>query len=254
MTSADVRTQLVSVLPEKLVDELLQAHAEAKRNLYLGGLRLSEVEAGRFCEAAFRILEFITTGTFTPLGKQVNTEKVINSVNPLTTQPDSIRFHIPRSLRAVYDIRNKRDAAHLADGIDPNLQDAILVTSVIDWVLAELVRLYHAVTADTAQRIVSGIVTRAVPVVQDFDGFPKLLKNIGVTDHCLVLLYQRGDSGATFDELSKWVRPPMRANLSRTLTSMVEGKNFAHFDGTRYKITRLGQRETESNRLLEPVT
>jgi hypothetical protein len=256
MTSAEVRSQLAAALPEKLVDELLQAHAEAKRNLYLGGLRLSEVEAGRFCEAAFRLLEFISSGKFTTLGKPLNTDLLIEALQkiPSSAQPDSIRIHIPRALRSVYDIRNKRDAAHLADGIDPNLQDATLVTSVIDWVLAEFVRLYHLVTADTAQKIVTEIVTRAVPVVQDFDGFPKLLKNLGVTDHCLVLLYQRGDSGATFEELSKWVRPPMRANIARTLTSMVERKDFAHLDGSRYKITRLGQREAESNRLLEPVT
>lgn len=56
-----VQSQLASILPPKLVDELLEGHAEAKRNFHLGGLRLSEVEGGRFCEAAFRILEFATT-------------------------------------------------------------------------------------------------------------------------------------------------------------------------------------------------
>jgi hypothetical protein len=87
----------------------------------------------------------------------------------------------------VYDIRNKRDAAHLADGIDPNLPDATLVSSVLDWVLAEFMRLYHNVTADAAQQLVSEIVTRAVPVVQDFNGFLKMLKpNLAVSDHCLV--------------------------------------------------------------------
>ena len=65
---------------------------------------------------------------------------------PSSAQPDSIRLHIPRALRMVYDIRNKRDAAHLANGIDPNLQDSTLVISVLDWVLAELIRLHHTVS------------------------------------------------------------------------------------------------------------
>src|SRR6266480_6253403 len=191
-----IEAQLAAFHPAKLVTELLEAHAEAKRNFYLGGLRLSAVEGGRFCEAAFRILENAATKQHTPLGAQLATEKLIEKLAnlPKTSAPESIRIHIPRALRVVYDIRNKRDAAHLADGIDPNLQDAILVTSVLDWVLAEFIRLYHNVSADVAEQLVGQIVTRVVPVVQDFDGFLKILKpNLAVSDYCLVLLYQRGD-------------------------------------------------------------
>jgi len=250
------KSQLAATLPQKLVEELLEAHAEAKRNLYLRGLRLSEVEGGRFCEAAFRLLEQITQGSFTPLGIALNTEGIIETLGglPNGSYPDSIRIHIPRALRLVYDIRNKRDAAHLGDGIDPNLQDAALVTSVLDWVLAEFIRLYHNVTADVAQELVSQIVTRAVPVVQDFNGFLKILKpNLAVRDHCLVLLYQRGEEGAAFKEIESWVRPQMRANLGRTLIGLAERKDLIHFDGSRYFITRLGQKEVEARHLVEPT-
>lgn len=119
-----VASCLKQTLPAKLVDELLAAYEEAKQNFYLGGLRLSAVEGGRFCEAAFRLLEHITAGKSTPLNKQLDTDKLILALSNLPTAAslDSIRIHIPRALRVVYDIRNKRDAAHLADGIDPNLQ------------------------------------------------------------------------------------------------------------------------------------
>ena len=73
---------------------------------------------------------------------------------------DSIRLHIPRTLRLIYDIRNKRNAAHLADGIDPNVQDATLVIRNMEWALAELVRLYHHVPADEAQQIIAELVSR----------------------------------------------------------------------------------------------
>lgn len=253
---AIIQAQLASALPAKLIDELLEAHGEAKRNLYLGGLRLSEVEGGRFCEAAFRLLEQITQDRFTPLGTQLNTERLIEKLENSArgSYPDAVRIHIPRALRLVYDIRNKRDAAHLADGIDPNLQDATLVTSVLDWVLAEFIRLYHNVTADVARQLVDQIVTRAVPVIQDFNGFLKVLKpNLAASDHCLVLLYQCGEQGATFKEIESWVRPQMRPNLGRTLGGLAERKDLAHFDGNRYFITRLGQKEVESRHLVEPI-
>ncbi|WBL81851.1 hypothetical protein I3J27_16030 [Bradyrhizobium xenonodulans] len=240
-----------------MVRELLEAHAEAKRNFYLDHLRPTEVEGGRFCEAAFRILELVTKGAFTPLNKPLtNSDKIISDLANLDASKfnDSIRLHIPRSLRLVYDIRNKRDAAHLADGIDPNLQDAGLVVGILDWVLAEFIRLYHSVSADEASEIVSGIVKRVAPVVQNFDGFLKVLNpDLGASDHCLVLLYQRGDQGATFEEIRGWVRPAMRANLQRTLNSLVEKKDYAHLAGGRdYRITRLGEQYVEAERLIVP--
>ena len=51
-----------------------------------------------------------------------------------------------------------------------------MVVSVLDWVMAELVRLSHNVPADEAQRIVEELVTRQVPAIQDFNGFLKVLR------------------------------------------------------------------------------
>lgn len=252
---ASIESSLGSAYDADLVRELLDAHDEAKRNFYLGGLRLSAVEGGRFCEAAFRMLEQeIDAGKFTKLGKTLNTENLINRLRttPFGSHPESVRLHIPRALRVVYDIRNSRNAAHLGDGIDPNVQDATLVAGVLDWVLAEFIRLHHNVPADEAHRIVVDLVERKTPVIQDFDGFLKVLTKLGASDHCLVLLYQRGAAGATLDELDSWVLPPMRQNLRRTMNRLVNEKLYAHFDGQRYFITLSGITDVEARRLIEP--
>jgi hypothetical protein len=251
-----IRTGLVANLDAKLVDELLQAHADAKRSYFLGGLRLAEVEGGRFCEAALRLMQLITTGTFTPVGRQLDSESIIRALAslPSATFSDSIRIHIPRAVRLVYDIRNKRDAAHLADGIDPNLQDAVLVISVIDWILAEFVRLYHNVSPDDAQRLVEDLVTRQAPIVQDFEGHLKVLNpKLGASDHVLVVLYQRGTNGATYNEIESWLRPKMRSNLRRTLARLETERDLVHYNGSIFLITRLGQREVERRRLVDPT-
>jgi len=188
----------------QLVDELLSAYQEAKTNFFLGGLRLSEVEGGRFCEAALRMLQEITTGSFASLNQKLDTDKLISQLanSPRGSHPDSVRLNIPRAIRVVYDIRNNRDAAHLADGIDPNIQDATLVISNLDWTLAEFVRLYHGIPPTEAQEIVDGLVIRAVPAIQDFDGFLKVLNpTLKVSEYILLLLYERGSAGATQPEL-----------------------------------------------------
>jgi hypothetical protein len=238
-------------IPPDLVTELLDAFTEAKRRYYRTDLRPSAVEGGRFAEATFRVLQWATTGKYTPIGKTL--PKVDQLLVSLENGPgnDSVRLHIPRTLRLIYDIRNKRDAAHLADGIDPNMQDATLVVRNMEWVLAELVRLYHKVPPDEAQKILTDLVTKEIPVIQLFEDFPRVLRDLRASDHTLVLLYWRGAKGASFAELSAWVRSSMRANLRRTLTAL-DKKNLVHSSGTCWFITFAGEQKVEAAALVEP--
>lgn len=252
MTSLDeIERGLKGHFDSKLVDELLATFQEAKRNYYLGGLRLNAVEGGQFCEAAFRMLEQKTEGTFTPLGKQIDSQKII-STSEQANVPDGIRIHIPRALRMVYDIRNKRDAAHLADGIDPNLQDSTFVVGTLDWILAELVRLFHGVSADEAQKIIADLVRKRVLAVQDIDGFLKIQNpKLKVSDRILVLLYERGAKRATRDQLLDWVHPKMRKNLNRTLEQLEHDRALIHSSGNEFQITKSGMRDVEDRKLHE---
>ena len=250
--ATSVRDILVKQLDAKLVDELLAAYTDAKHNFYLGGLRLNAVEGGRFCEAAFRLLEQVTTGSYTALGQTLDTDKLIRTLAGIAKgkYPDSIRIHIPRSLRIVYDIRNNRDAAHLADGIDPNLQDSTLVVGVLDWVLAEMVRLYHGVTPDEAQSIIEGLVSRKAPAVEDINGFLKVLRpDLKVSEYALLILYEVGKAGAEYAQIEMWVQPPMRKNLRRAIHRLEHDNAMIHQDGGRYILTRLGILEVEKRKL-----
>lgn len=249
---AQIETGLKKSLDAKLVDELLSSYSEAKEKFYLGGLRLSEVEGGRFCEAAFRIVENAATGKFTPLGKQIESERIIKAAENDTRLPDALRFHIPRTLRVVYDIRNKRDAAHLADGIDPNMQDATFVVAALDWVLAELIRLNHSVKPDEAQRIIEDLIQRRAPAVQNFSGFLKILKpQLEVSERVLLLLYERGAQRARYQELHDWVHPKMRKNLRRTLGKLEHDRALIHSSGDVFQITNAGMIEVEAKKLHE---
>ena len=254
MATIDIAASLASTFPKVLVDQVLETYSELKKNFYLGHLRPNEVEGGRFAEAVFRLLEHRTTGTHTQLGQQLDTDKLIRTLSniPATTQPDSIRLHIPRTLRVIYDIRNKRDAAHLADGIDPNLQDAIIVTSCADWVLAEILRLHHTCSANEAQSAIEDLVTRQAPVVQEFGSDLKTLRpDLTLPQRLLVLLYHRGKQGASISELSSWVKPSHRKNLRATLWRIVYDLDFAFEKNDLYQITRSGQLEAEKKGLLK---
>lgn len=244
MDSATLRKELIGGgLPESLLDELLGAFSEAKGSHLLGGHRLSAVEGGRFCEAAYRLLEYITTNSYTGLDKRLDTEKIASNLRRLSAGSfsDSIRLHIPRALRVVYDVRNKRNAAHLGDGIDSNIQDSSLVIACLSWIMAEFIRLYHDGDIPEATRIIEELVTWTVPVIQTFDGVPRVLTDLPATDTCLILLYYSGSAGMTKDVLRTAVEPEMRKHLSTTLQRLNKRK-LIHDNGELVRITRKGEK------------
>jgi hypothetical protein len=247
-----VFASLEAAYGQRLTAELTEAHSEAKRNFYLRGHRLNAVAGGRFCEAAYRILQLRTTKEYTPLGAIIDTAKIearLSSI-PAAQQPKSVRIYIPRALRVVYDIRNSRNAAHLADGIDPSIQDATLVVAVLDWVMAELVRLSGKLKPSEAQSLIERMVSRSVPVIQQFGEFPKVLRtDLRASEYILVLLIQASPGGVRLSDLRDWVPESMASNMRRTLASL-ETKALVHLEGDQAFITYAGERYVDTRNLL----
>jgi hypothetical protein len=95
-------------------------------------------------------------------------------------------------------------------------------------------------------------VTRKAPAVEVFGDFLKVLNpKLAASDYVLLLLYQRGKIGATFEELEAWVQPSMRANLRRTVTRLQHDKAFVHVANGRIAITLTGSAAVERRRLFQ---
>jgi hypothetical protein len=240
---------------DDLIEEVLKSYVETKRRFHLGDHRPQAVEGGRFSEGVFRMLQHASGMMVTPLGKTLpGVDKLLRTFEGATRQPDSVRLHIPRTLRLIYDIRNRRDAAHLGDGIDPNLQDSTLVIANMDWVLAELVRLNHDLSADEAQEVIANLVTREVPAVQEIEGQPVILADLQARDQALLMLYRAGSRGAALDELAAQLRTSRKDHL-RTRLARLDGDALAlhHPRTDRYYLTDKGVRDVERRGLAEPV-
>lgn len=241
--------------PETVVGEVLEAYTEAKRRFHLGDLRPQEVEGGRFSEGVFRLLQHTSGQKVTALGKTLpSLDKLLPALENSAGQPDSVRLHIPRTLKLIYDIRNNRDAAHLGDGIDPNLQDATLVVGNMDWTLGELVRLFHGVDANRAQQIIENLVTKEVPSVQEIDGQPVILTDLKPREQALLMLYRAGAQGASIEVLAEWLRLDRKDHLRDRLKKLDKEKLvLRHPETDRYYLTHKGVHEVETNELARPI-
>jgi hypothetical protein len=251
-TSAIEAGFLAAGVPADLVTEVVAAYEQAKTRFHRRDYRPSSVEGARFSEAVFRILQWATTGTYTPIGgSTLPVPQLVGQLQNATGVDDSLRIHIPRTLQAVYDIRNRRNVAHLGN-IAIGLQDSGLVVHILDWVMTELVRLYHNVSANEAQKIIEDIVKKEVPAIQVIDGFPRLLKDVPGTDHIVLLLYREGAGGVDRATLQGWLPTGHRRNFA-TYVSRLDKRHHVHQSGDRIVLTDLGIAEVERKGLLDPL-
>lgn len=161
----ELRSELSSVFPEELVDALLDAYVEIETNYCAGKWKASELDAGHFVEAVRRIIEHALFGAYTPIGKSLpNFSDVVLHKYEQASGDDSYRMLIPRTLKSIYGVRNKRGVGHLGP-ISPNEMDSLLILGTVKWVLAELLRLASNAAPSEVQEAISYIVERNVPLI-----------------------------------------------------------------------------------------
>ena len=155
----------------------------------LGKWKPSELDAGHFVEAVRRVIELRLTGSFTPIGKGLSAfnDKTLKAYESASGD-QSYRVLLPRVLKSIYNIRNKRGVGHLS-GFSPNEMDATLILYSAKWVLAELVRLESGLSIDETQSLVEEIVERRMELVwRDGEIVRVMDPSMKATDQAMVLL------------------------------------------------------------------
>jgi hypothetical protein len=252
-----LREQIAGISDDLLADELVAAYQQLKTRYLRRDFRPGQLEAGRFAEAAFRILQLIAGGKYTPLDHSLpKLPALLQSLesSDASAVHDSVRLHIPKALAAVYNVRNRRDIGHIAGDVDSNSMDATYVVATCDWVLAELVRVFHKCSPEEAQAYIESIVRRRAPLVQEFGDVPFVLRRgLPAKDEILVLLWGRGTLGASLQELDEWAVSLSRKVISARLGELERSHRFIRRIDGRAFITDTGIEYVESRLLAEPA-
>src|SRR4051812_27273658 len=115
---AKIKSILTRTLPERLVDELLEAFEAIQRDVVTR--RLGGSDPGKFVETYVQMLQLLETGKFD------SPPSVEGYLRPLEsracTLDDGLRVCASRIARALYTIRSKRNVVHKGE-VDMNLID-----------------------------------------------------------------------------------------------------------------------------------
>lgn len=213
-------TKHLSSLPIELVTAFQDEFQKLHQKYFLGQWEPSQLDGGRFSEIVFRILEYKKTGTFTPIGSQINRLNIYNSILSDTALPESLRFHVLKLADLILDFRNKRNVGHPGK-IDVNEMDSAFVLSAANWIVAELIRLETSMTPDDAQAEIKKIIERKVPIIEEIGVRLKCLnQKLSAKETAMVFCYQKYPNEISLDELADWMGYSNKTVLRKELLSL----------------------------------
>lgn len=137
-------------------------------------------------------------------------------------------------MRVILDVRNKRDVAHVGGEVNPNYSDSLLIVHSADWILTEIVRQYHSCSIDQAAAIVATINENQVPIIDDIDGFIRVLDtSLKARDKVLVILYSKHPDKVSEQNLRKWIEYKNSTDFRNSVLSILHKEALIHHvDGT----------------------
>lgn len=200
---------VLAAIPRELRDPLLETFGTIVRNYRENRWEPSELNGGKFCEVVYSILRGHVDGAFPQ--RPSKPRNMVDACKALEAHsanfPRAITVQIPRMVVALYEIRNNRGVGHIGGDVDPNHMDARVVLETSKWILADLVRVFHAqnISTEEASALVDAITDRTVPVVWRTGDVRRVLDpTMSKRDQTLLLLYSVS-SRVSASELFDWV-------------------------------------------------
>lgn len=190
----------------------------------------SELHGGRFSETVYTILDGHAKNAYaaTP-AKPANFVDACKKLENNAHVPRSFQILIPRMLPALYEVRNNRNVGHVGGDVDPNHMDSMMVLSMANWIMAELVRVFHGLSVADAQQVVDTLVEVRIPVVwSDGGGVKRVLRPELKLHEQIVLLVSVSVPDVTSKELIEWIEEDNKKYFMKTLRKL-HGQRFVEF-------------------------
>ena len=161
---------------------------------------------------------------------------------------------MPRALVFLYTLRNKRGIGHVGGDVDANRIDAMTIARACDWIMCELIRVYHNLSLEEAQDLVDGLAQRSIPDVWHVAGKKRILRNdLDFKHKVLLLCYQESDNAVMSEDLFSWVEYSYFPMFKKKVLAPLHKERLVEYDRETESVTisPLGIKEVEEN-ILKP--
>ncbi len=245
----------LSSIPKKYRSRIINAYIELKHRYrearYDSSWDSSGLSAGKFCECVFRFLQHELTGTSIAFGKHIPNfaDECLKLIRlPKTNGLETLRVIIPRSLVFLYTLRGKRGIGHVGGDVEANEIDAMTTVRICDWIICELIRVYHGLSLEEAQAIVDVLSERNLPDIWEVSGKKRVLrKGLTYKQQTLLLLYSEPGTGVLYEDLFLWTEHSHAGTFRRDILAPLHKGRLVEYDKENeiVHLSPLGVREVE---------
>jgi hypothetical protein len=134
--------------------------------------------------------------------------------------PRSFQILIPRLLPALYEIRNNRSVGHVGGDVDPNHMDSAAVLAMCNWIMCELVRVYHNLDTSEAQKVVDSLAEMRIPVVWSDGNVKRILQPALRLPQQILLLIATSVPDVSVQELLDWTECASKKHFMNTIRAL----------------------------------
>jgi hypothetical protein len=219
----------LTAIPSSLRDPLLSEYRSIIQNFFEHRWSPSELSGGKICEIVYTILDGHAKGTYA--AKPIKPPNFLIACRALENNsqvPRGFQIFIPRLLPALYEVRNNRGVGHAGGDVDPNHMDATLVVSMCNWIMAELVRVFHNLTTGEAQALVDALAERTIPIIWEGENVKRVLDTaLSLRDQILMLA---GSSGGPvpIDSLIAWTETKNKTYFRKVVAELHKSRFVEH--------------------------
>lgn len=230
----DVIDDVLKAIPLSFRKHILKSYRDLKVRHREAKYDAAGLSAGKFCESVFRFLQSHLTGASVPFGTSIpnfadECAKLV--ALPKTRGNESLRVVLPRTLLFVYTLRNKRGIGHVGGDVDANRLDSQVIATASDWIICELIRIFHNLSLEEAQDLVDSVSTRQIPDIWEVAGRKRVLRDdLDFKDKTLLLLYSSNDQGALVEDLFLWTKYSNPHVFKRAVLAPLDKKCLVDFD------------------------
>jgi hypothetical protein len=211
----------LSAIPDGLRVPLLAEYQSIVQNFAEHRWSPSELSGGKFCEIVYTILDGHAKSAYAPAPKKPRAfDQACKLLENNSQVPRSFQILIPRLLPALFEVRNNRGVGHSGGDVDPNHMDAVFVLTSCNWIMAELVRVFHNVSISEAQTFVDKLVERRMPLLWIGDDMRRVLDtSLDLREQILLLLCTSPGKISTAD-LRNWTGYKNKTYFKKLLGEM----------------------------------
>jgi hypothetical protein len=247
-------------VPSQFRGKLIAAYESLKTAYVEGRHDSTGLAAGKLCEVVLRTLQDVVAGTSTPFGTKINNfadECRKLECAPAPSAIESLRVVVPRALNFLYTMRNKRGIGHVGGDVEPNRIDSATLARLADWIVCELVRVFHGLSLEEAQDLVDGLAVRQLPDIWEIGGKKRVLrKGLTASQQVLLVLYSDPSSVVLAEDLCSWVEYSQPSMFKRNILRPLHQKRLIEFDeeSDAVHLSPLGSQDVEATILRSTAT